>query len=386
MTPSRRGRRKPSPRTNGRAGEGRGGEGEELSSQRSYRTQRRGGKGLHDIKTTDRNGPVIGVVRVSDDDELLMMTARGKLQRIRAADVSIIGRNTQGVKIMSLDEDDALVAVSRCRRKKASGRRTRGRDKSPRSCFALRFRLSPSTIRPPPFSRLTRIGYRCTLSGEARPMDQSQCPCPSSAAVQTLRRQIARIETLRRRPDEPPVSSGCPPLDGILPEGGFHRGTLTEWLADGDGAGATTLAVLAAREACRQGGTLVVVDADGGFYPPAAVRLGIARGNCVVRAEQRADHDWALDQALRCPAVAAVLAWPESPAGALTTGPSGGCNWPPRRAGVWVCSCGRPSRGMALPGPTCGCWSSRSRPNRIAAACGSCSCGVAAAAKAAVSK
>ena len=149
-------------------------------------------------------------------------------------------------------------------------------------------------------------------------MDQSQCPCPSSAAVQTLRRQIARIETLRRRPDEPPVSSGCPPLDGILPEGGFHRGTLTEWLADGDGAGATTLAVLAAREACRQGGTLVVVDADGGFYPPAAVRLGIAPGQLlVVRAEQRADHDWALDQALRCPAVAAVLAWPESPAGRL---------------------------------------------------------------------
>ncbi|MGO8688875.1 MAG: DNA gyrase subunit A [Thermoguttaceae bacterium] len=92
---------------------GEGGDGEELSSQRSYRTQRRGGKGLHDIKTTPRNGPVIGVVRVSDDDELLMMTARGKLQRIRAADVSIIGRNTQGVKIMSLEEDDALVAVKR---------------------------------------------------------------------------------------------------------------------------------------------------------------------------------------------------------------------------------------------------------------------------------
>ena len=89
------------------------GEGEELSSQRSYRTQRRGGKGLHDIKTTPRNGPVIGVVRVRDDDELLMMTARGKLQRIPAADISIIGRNTQGVKIMSLDEDDALVAVKR---------------------------------------------------------------------------------------------------------------------------------------------------------------------------------------------------------------------------------------------------------------------------------
>jgi DNA gyrase subunit A len=86
---------------------------EERSSQRSYRTQHRGGKGIRDIKTTDRNGPVIGIVRVSDNDELLIMTARGKIQRIRAADISIIGRNTQGVKIMSLDEGDTLVAVKR---------------------------------------------------------------------------------------------------------------------------------------------------------------------------------------------------------------------------------------------------------------------------------
>ncbi len=87
--------------------------GEDHDSQRSYRTQRRGGKGLRDIKTTERNGPVIGVVRVSDDDELLMMTARGKIQRIRASDISIIGRNTQGVRIMSLDDDDTLIAVKR---------------------------------------------------------------------------------------------------------------------------------------------------------------------------------------------------------------------------------------------------------------------------------
>ena len=59
------------------------GEGEgEHSSSRSYRTQRRGGKGLHDIKTTERNGPVIGIVRIREGDELLMMTARGKIQRI----------------------------------------------------------------------------------------------------------------------------------------------------------------------------------------------------------------------------------------------------------------------------------------------------------------
>jgi DNA gyrase subunit A len=88
-------------------------EGSEGPSGQRYRTQRRGGKGLRDIKTTDRNGPVIGIARVDDRDELLMMTARGKLQRIKASDVSVIGRNTQGVRIMSLDEGDTLVAVVR---------------------------------------------------------------------------------------------------------------------------------------------------------------------------------------------------------------------------------------------------------------------------------
>ena len=88
-------------------------EGDEGPSGQRYRTQRRGGKGLRDIKATDRNGPVIGIVRVDDRDEVLMMTARGKLQRIAAADISVIGRNTQGVRIMSLDEADTIVAVVR---------------------------------------------------------------------------------------------------------------------------------------------------------------------------------------------------------------------------------------------------------------------------------
>ena len=87
-------------------------EDDESSSQR-YRTQRRGGKGIRDIKATDRNGPVVGIVGVREGDGLLMITAGGKIQRIAAGDVSLIGRNTQGVRIMSLDEGDTLAAVVR---------------------------------------------------------------------------------------------------------------------------------------------------------------------------------------------------------------------------------------------------------------------------------
>lgn len=83
------------------------------SSSARYRTQRRGGQGVRDIRTSERNGNVISIARVTDEDELFMMTARGKIQRIKAADISIIGRNTQGVRIMNVDEGDSLVAVVR---------------------------------------------------------------------------------------------------------------------------------------------------------------------------------------------------------------------------------------------------------------------------------
>ncbi len=90
-----------------------GGEEETTSSSFRYRTQKRGGKGLRDIKTTERNGPVMGIVRVDETDELMMMTARGKIQRVKVSDFNEIGRNTQGVRIMSLDEGDTLAALVR---------------------------------------------------------------------------------------------------------------------------------------------------------------------------------------------------------------------------------------------------------------------------------
>lgn len=81
-------------------------------SNMKYRRQRRGGKGLRDIKTTARNGRVVDVLSVSDEDQILMVTSRGKIQRIRAADINTIGRNTQGVRIIRLDEGDSLVSCA----------------------------------------------------------------------------------------------------------------------------------------------------------------------------------------------------------------------------------------------------------------------------------
>jgi len=104
---------------------------DEVSSGSRYRTQRRGGKGLRDIKTTDRNGPVIGVVSVRDDDEVLMMTARGKLQRIVTGEISVIGRNTQGVRIMSLDEGDTLAAIVLVPREDREGAESEGETAPP---------------------------------------------------------------------------------------------------------------------------------------------------------------------------------------------------------------------------------------------------------------
>jgi DNA gyrase subunit A len=87
------------------------GEGEDGPSGMRYRTQHRGGKGVRDIKATARNGRVVSVVAVGDGDQVLMMTARGKIQRVNVAEIRPMGRNTQGVRIMRLDDADTLAAM-----------------------------------------------------------------------------------------------------------------------------------------------------------------------------------------------------------------------------------------------------------------------------------
>jgi DNA gyrase subunit A len=74
-----------------------------------YRLTHRGGKGVIDIKTGERNGNVVAMLQVTDADQVMLITNKGTLIRSRAADISIIGRNTQGVRVMALTQEGEMV-------------------------------------------------------------------------------------------------------------------------------------------------------------------------------------------------------------------------------------------------------------------------------------
>ena len=150
--------------------------------------------------------------------------------------------------------------------------------------------------------------------------------------VRQLQNRIKRIETSGRADDGQTISSGCDEVDQLLPEKGYRRGTLIEWVTrygskacravsfrdvrSSGGCGADYLSLLTAANACADGGALVVADRARRFYPPAAASAGIDLGNVVVirPPEEKSSHDrryddeffWAIDQALGCSAVAAV--------------------------------------------------------------------------------
>jgi DNA gyrase subunit A len=76
-----------------------------------YRPQSRYGLGLVDIKTEDRNGPVVSIKSVTDEDHIAVVTEQGQLMRAPVTEVSTVGRNTKGVVIMRTEADDAVAAV-----------------------------------------------------------------------------------------------------------------------------------------------------------------------------------------------------------------------------------------------------------------------------------
>ncbi|HET6364207.1 MAG TPA: DNA gyrase subunit A [Nitrospirota bacterium] len=83
------------------------------STLEDYRSQGRGGKGIITIKTTEKNGRVIGMAQVSADDEIILITTNGKVLRIRTKDISVQGRNTQGVRLFDIDEGDKVISFAK---------------------------------------------------------------------------------------------------------------------------------------------------------------------------------------------------------------------------------------------------------------------------------
>lgn len=167
-----------------------------------------------------------------------------------------------------------------------------------------------------------------------------------SSLIAQLRNKIRSAETAGRIHGEVRVSSGCAAIDGLLPGNGYQRGTLVQWLTGG-GQAADYLSLLAAKQAAQDGGAIVIFDPHSQFYPPAAAAIGINLDNLIIlksghsrsalsaryrsssvssssvpsssvptsyshsqcalgNEELDADLLWSIDQALRCPAVAAV--------------------------------------------------------------------------------
>jgi len=83
------------------------------SAIEDYPVQGRGGKGVISIKTTEKGGKAVGLMQVRDEDELVMITSSGKLIRTLARDISLHGRNTQGVRLMDVEEEDKIVSIAK---------------------------------------------------------------------------------------------------------------------------------------------------------------------------------------------------------------------------------------------------------------------------------
>ena len=78
-----------------------------------YRLQSRGGKGIITMKTTDKTGRVVGAQQVTEEDQLMLVTNNGKIIRLRVKDIRVIGRNTQGVRLIDLEDSERVVSLAR---------------------------------------------------------------------------------------------------------------------------------------------------------------------------------------------------------------------------------------------------------------------------------
>ena len=78
-----------------------------------YRLTKRGGKGVITVKTSDRNGKMIAMKEVNDGDELVIITTGGMVLRQAVSELRVMGRNTQGVRLIRLNEGDEIADIAR---------------------------------------------------------------------------------------------------------------------------------------------------------------------------------------------------------------------------------------------------------------------------------
>jgi DNA gyrase subunit A len=86
---------------------------------KEYRRQHRGGRGIRNIRVAEKNGRVVGIAQVRDEDELMITTNRGKIIRIAMKGISVIGRNTQGVKLIGITKNEKVTGTAYIAEKEA---------------------------------------------------------------------------------------------------------------------------------------------------------------------------------------------------------------------------------------------------------------------------
>jgi DNA gyrase subunit A len=96
-----------------------------------YPLQSRGGKGVITIKTSPRNGNLVGVQQITEQDDVMLITEKGKIIRLRGEEISVIGRNTQGVKLIELEPGERVMAVTRLAEREEEPEGEQGIEESP---------------------------------------------------------------------------------------------------------------------------------------------------------------------------------------------------------------------------------------------------------------
>ena len=84
-----------------------------LTDMTDFPRHGRGGQGVIALQTSDRNGALIGALQVKPDDEIMLINSSGTLVRVPVSDIPVLGRNTQGVRIMRLGDGEKLVGLER---------------------------------------------------------------------------------------------------------------------------------------------------------------------------------------------------------------------------------------------------------------------------------